>query len=185
VSGAGIGRKKIGAFFRRCPRVQAPNFPAISLDRRPGYVRKRCICGVVDCRQHGGAWKKKPAGYGWAYGAAYQRNRELLLARAGCIRGSNGRMTGQGGACAVCGRPGIPIDPLQADHIVPVHLGGGDEITNLRAIHRSEHGRRTAHQGHEAAKRRSFQGHLSRDTSRRACVCRPGFRHGGVGREGD
>jgi hypothetical protein len=129
-------------------------------------MRKRCICGVVDCRKHGGAWKKKPAGYGWAYGAAYQRNREIVLAQAGCIRGSNGRMTGQGGTCAVCGRPGIPSDPLQCDHILPVDLGGDERLENLRAIHRSEHGRRTAHQCHEAAKRRSFGGTAQRYVSR-------------------
>jgi hypothetical protein len=32
--------------------------------------------------------------------------------------------------------------------------GGGEELANLRAIHKSEHARRTAQQGHEGAKRR-------------------------------
>jgi 5-methylcytosine-specific restriction endonuclease McrA len=73
----------------------------------------------------------------------------ILLRRAGCRPG-----TGISGACEICGKPGVPTDPLQADHIVAVMDGGGDELANLRAIHKSEHVRRTAHQGHEGAKRR-------------------------------
>jgi hypothetical protein len=32
--------------------------------------------------------------------------------------------------------------------------GGGDELANLRAIHKTEHANRTGQQGHEGAKRR-------------------------------
>ena len=107
-------------------------------------------CGVVDCQRHGSrAWRRKPPGNRWGYGAAYQSNRVILLRRAGCRLG-----TGIGGACEICSKPGVPGDPLQADHIVSVADGGGDELANLRAIHKSEHARRTAHQGHVAAKRR-------------------------------
>jgi 5-methylcytosine-specific restriction endonuclease McrA len=113
-------------------------------------VAKACICGAVDCQRHGSrAWRRKPPGNRWGYGAAYQHNRVLLLRRAGCKPG-----TGLGGACEICGKPGVPGDPLQADHIVSVADGGGDELANLRAIHKSEHARRTAHQGHEATRRR-------------------------------
>jgi HNH endonuclease len=51
----------------------------------------------------------------------------------------------------------VPGDPLQADHIVSVADGGGDELANLRAIHRSEHRRRTGQQGAEAAKRKASE----------------------------
>jgi 5-methylcytosine-specific restriction endonuclease McrA len=112
-------------------------------------TRRACPhCGAVDCQRHGsGAWRQKPAGNRGGYGAAYQHARKILLRRAGCRPG-----TGIGGACAICGKPGVPSDPLQADHIVSVDDGGGDELSNLRAIHKSEHARRTAHQSH--AKRR-------------------------------
>lgn len=113
--------------------------------------KRACICGAVNCERHSsGAWRRKPAG---SYGAAYQSQRLILLRRAGCRPG-----TGIGGACEICGKPGVPGDPLQADHIVSVADGGGDELGNLRAIHKSEHARRTAHQGHEAAKRRKTKG---------------------------
>jgi 5-methylcytosine-specific restriction endonuclease McrA len=112
-------------------------------------TKRACICGVVDCQRHGSrAWRQKPAGNLGGYGAAYQHARVILLRRAGCRPG-----TGVGGACEICGKPGIPGDPLQADHIVAVADGGGDELANLRAIHKSEHARRTGQQGHEAAKR--------------------------------
>jgi 5-methylcytosine-specific restriction endonuclease McrA len=112
-------------------------------------VAKACICGVVDCQRHGRrAWVRQPRFPG-SYGAFYQHNRVILLRRAGCRPG-----TGISGACEICGKPGVPTDPLQADHIVAVMDGGGDELANLRAIHKSEHVRRTAHQGHEGAKRR-------------------------------
>jgi 5-methylcytosine-specific restriction endonuclease McrA len=113
-------------------------------------TKRACICGVVDCQRHGSrAWRRKPPGNRWGYGAAYQHNRKILLRRAGCRPG-----TGLGGACEICGKPGVPGDPLQADHIIAVMDGGRDELANLRAIHKSEHARRTAHQGHEAVKRR-------------------------------
>jgi hypothetical protein len=102
------------------------------------------LCGAVDCQRHRRrGWERKPRRPG-SYGAAYQHNREILLKRAGCRPG-----TGLGGACAICGKPGTPDDPLQADHIIAVADGGGDEIANLRAIHRSEHAHRTGQQGAE------------------------------------
>jgi hypothetical protein len=48
---------------------------------------------------------------------------------AGCRPG-----TGQGGACELCGRPGTPDDPLQADHIVAVGDGGGDEVLSVGIV---------------------------------------------------
>lgn len=82
------------------------------------------------CRAHGGR-NRKPRGGHW--GAPHQHYRKQVLAEAGCVPG-----TGIGGRCALDGRPGTPDDPLQADHIVPVALGGKDEPGNYRAVHRSE-----------------------------------------------
>jgi hypothetical protein len=85
-------------------------------------TKRACLCGAVDCQRHGRrAWVRQP-GFPGSYGALYQHNREILLRRAGCRPG-----TGLGGACEICGRPGVPGDPLQADHIVAVADGGGDE----------------------------------------------------------
>jgi hypothetical protein len=51
------------------------------------------------------------------------------------------------GRCLRDLRRPVPGDPLQADHIVAVADGGGDELANLRAIHRSEHAHRAGQQG--------------------------------------
>jgi hypothetical protein len=112
-------------------------------------TNRACVCGAVDCQRHRRRdWVQKPRLPG-SYGAFYQHNRQILLRRAGCRPGA-----GIGGVCEICGKPGVPGDPLQADHIIAVMDGGGDELVNLRAIHKSEHAGRTAHQGHEGAKRR-------------------------------
>lgn len=112
-------------------------------------TKRACLCGAVDCQRHGRrAWVRQPRFPG-SYGAGYQHNRKILLRRAGCRSG-----IGIGRACEICGKPGVPGDPLQADHIVAVMDGGGDELANLRAIHKSEHAHRTGQQGHEGAKRR-------------------------------
>ena len=42
-------------------------------------------------------------------------------------------LTKQHGLCALCGKP-MGSD-ITIDHIYPVHLGGGDEIENLQAVH--------------------------------------------------
>jgi 5-methylcytosine-specific restriction endonuclease McrA len=98
------------------------------------------MCGAVDCQRHGGrGWAQKPRNAG-AYGASYQEQRKRVFRRAG-------------GLCEACGLPGTPWDPLECDHIVSVADGGGDDLANLRAIHRSEHRRRSGQQGANAAQR--------------------------------
>jgi 5-methylcytosine-specific restriction enzyme A len=62
------------------------------------------------------------------YDAEYDRNRRALLAVST--------------RCAVCGLPSMLNDPLTADHIVPRSEGGGNEQSNLRAVHRSCNQRR-------------------------------------------
>jgi HNH endonuclease len=95
----------------------------------------------VDCERHKRrGWERRPRRTG-SYGAVYHHNRKILLRRAGCRP-----RTGLGGACEICGEPGVPGDPLQADHIVSVADGGGDGLENLRAINRSEHRRRSGRQ---------------------------------------
>jgi HNH endonuclease len=85
-------------------------------------TNRACICGAVDCQRHRRRdWVQKPRLPG-SYGAFHQHNRQILLRRAGCRPG-----TGVGGACEICGKPGVPGDPLQADHIVAVADGGGDD----------------------------------------------------------
>jgi 5-methylcytosine-specific restriction endonuclease McrA len=39
--------------------------------------------------------------------------------------------------CAICGQRATKSDPFEADHIVPVSDGGSDDVSNLRAVHRS------------------------------------------------
>lgn len=39
--------------------------------------------------------------------------------------------------CVVCGSPAKPGDPLHVDHIIPRTEGGGSDLENLRATHKS------------------------------------------------
>lgn len=39
--------------------------------------------------------------------------------------------------CAICGLPPTPTDPLHADHIVPLSMGGTNTPDNLQAAHRT------------------------------------------------
>jgi 5-methylcytosine-specific restriction endonuclease McrA len=108
---------------------------------------KACICGRADCERHKRqAWRGGNSG---AYGSAYQRAREIVLRQAGCEPG-----TGIGGKCAACGQPGTPTDPLQVDHVLSVADGGSEALENLRALHRSEHRRRSGKQGADGARQR-------------------------------
>jgi 5-methylcytosine-specific restriction endonuclease McrA len=48
-------------------------------------------------------------------------------------------------ACYLCGKPLTdPNDPPVADHVHPRAYGGTDDITNLKAAHRSCNGRKGA-----------------------------------------
>lgn len=46
------------------------------------------------------------------------------------------------GVCAACGSPGLAEDPLVLDHILSLSLGGDNDPSNLRLIHRSLNARR-------------------------------------------
>lgn len=51
-----------------------------------------------------------------------------------------------GGRCGICG--GMGSD--QVDHVVPVSRGGSDSPSNLRAVHRACHLRKTSAEGSAA-----------------------------------
>jgi len=57
--------------------------------------------------------------------------------------------------CWLCAYPARPGDPLTADHVVPVVLGGATVRENLRAAHRSCNSRRGARLG-AALRRRGW-----------------------------
>lgn len=42
--------------------------------------------------------------------------------------------------CHLCGLPFSSDDPAVADHVIPRGLGGSDNLTNLKAAHRSCNG---------------------------------------------
>lgn len=71
----------------------------------------------------------RPRGPGWA-----SIRRQVLQAAGADERGI-------GGQCALCGRPGTGVNPLQAGHIVPSARGGSDDLSNLRAEHKRENER--------------------------------------------
>ncbi len=52
--------------------------------------------------------------------------------------------------CCVCHQPGAD----EVDHVVPRYLGGSDEATNLRPIHKACHARKSSSEGH--ARRREL-----------------------------
>jgi hypothetical protein len=103
----------------------------------------------VNCERHRRK-RQRPPYVGDAYGRDYQANRETVLARAGCEPG-----TGIGGACELCGLPGTSDDPLEAGRIVPLVLGGGGEVENLRAVHHREHAHQPKRQKDPAVSRGS------------------------------
>ena len=52
--------------------------------------------------------------------------------------------------CAICGQPPTITDPLEADHVVPLALGGAAlDPDNLRAAHKSCNSRRGQRLGAE------------------------------------
>jgi 5-methylcytosine-specific restriction endonuclease McrA len=53
-----------------------------------------------------------------------------------------------GGTCAICTGTGTADDPLTADHVVSPRDGGSNDLSNLRAAHRSCNSSRGAHEQH-------------------------------------
>jgi 5-methylcytosine-specific restriction endonuclease McrA len=71
-------------------------------------MRRRCICGVVGCRQHGS--QRRPGKNRDAYDSVYERERKAMLATAT--------------HCVLCGGSPYPGNPLTADHVIPITMGG-------------------------------------------------------------
>jgi 5-methylcytosine-specific restriction protein A len=67
------------------------------------------------------------------YSAEYDRNRPIVLSSAD--------------RCAECGLPATVTDPLTVDHRVPLADGGTNDLSNLRALHRSCNSRLGAQRG--------------------------------------
>lgn len=67
------------------------------------------------------------------YGTAWQRVREVVLRRDGGLC-----------RCARCTASGEVRVAHEVDHVVPKHLGGTDDLDNLRAINRECHAAKTA-----------------------------------------
>ena len=55
--------------------------------------------------------------------------------------------------CVECGGPGLPDD--QVDHRRARHLGGSEERSNLRRIHKACHARKTRHEAGAARARKA------------------------------
>lgn len=65
------------------------------------------------------------------HGYAVRRNRDSsTLARNRRIVVANATV------CGICGQRFNNNDIIEADHIVPVSVGGSDDLGNLRATHR-------------------------------------------------
>lgn len=47
------------------------------------------------------------------------------------------------GRCAICGWP-IRGEDFDLDHIIPIAVGGDDDMANMRPVHRSCHRHKTA-----------------------------------------
>jgi 5-methylcytosine-specific restriction endonuclease McrA len=93
-------------------------------------MRKACvICG----RPHGNRGARCELHAIPARTGTYSRNAALVRATAT--------------VCHLCGQPFTADDPAVADHVVPRGVGGSDDLTNLRAAHRSCNGRKGAELG--------------------------------------
>lgn len=70
-------------------------------------------------------------------GRPWRRKRERVLARDGYLC-----------KCDDCVRLGLLLVAHEVDHIVPMSQGGSDDDSNLRAINRDCHKRKTAREAH-------------------------------------
>lgn len=65
------------------------------------------------------------------YGTRHQAIRREVLRASGADR------RGVGGSCAICREAGTDSDPLQADHVLALSLGGASVRSNYQAAHQS------------------------------------------------
>jgi len=102
-------------------------------------VRKRCICGKVDCTRHGGS-------SGWA---AYKRRHPERVAfyASSTWRVMRDRHLKANPTCVVCGQKAS-----HADHVVAIALGGTED-GRLQSMCAKHHHEKTVRDSHEAARR--------------------------------
>lgn len=81
-------------------------------------MRKRCLCGAVDCQKHQRkAWTRQNAAKKAVYiDPLYRRNRKVVLARDPWCR---------------LRLPGCTVRTTTVDHVISVAQGGSNELENL------------------------------------------------------
>jgi 5-methylcytosine-specific restriction endonuclease McrA len=101
-------------------------------------VRKRCICGKVDCQRHGSS--------GWA---AYKRRHPERAAfyASSTWRVMRDRHLKANPTCVVCGQRASHVD-----HIGAIALGGS-HAGQLQSMCAKHHHEKTVRDSHEAARR--------------------------------
>lgn len=77
------------------------------------------IPGRSRCGTHGPTTPRGPS----PYDANHQRLAKQVVAKATI--------------CAICGKPPTPEDPLVADHVIPLSLGGTTTLENYQGAHRT------------------------------------------------
>ena len=96
--------------------------------------------GASRCAKHGG---RRPRGKG-------AESPRRALYRTSAWQEAARQVVRAAAVCALCGRPPTLTDRLEADHIVPLALGGAPlALDNLRAAHKSCNARRGAQLGNE------------------------------------
>lgn len=96
-------------------------------------------------------------------GLIEQRAAEQVVARVtgSSLKAIRKRLFARSGGLCECPecQAGYPLkltlQTMEADHIVPLELGGTNAFSNFRALHRDHHARLTAQQAAERAIRRS------------------------------
>ena len=70
-----------------------------------------------------------------------------IPARTGTYSRNAAKVRATALVCRTCGDGPRLVDPFVAEHVVPRGYGGSDDISNLRAAHRSCNGRKGAQLG--------------------------------------
>ena len=110
--------------------------PTVRRSRLPPITSKgQDVTALITSEQHGRApTATLPTAQASAdMGAEWRAKRGQVLSRDKCI-------------CGICGKPGAN----EVDHITPKSSGGSDDLTNLRAVHKACHQRKSSSEGGKA-----------------------------------
>lgn len=128
---------------RRCIQNGCPEYAVEGTSRCRAHSRRACVCGAVDCQRHGArsGWAThRPAANAYAYRSGWQARAKQVLER-------------DRHECQLR-YPGVCIGRArEVDHIVQPEAGGTNDLSNLRAVCRRCHARRTGQQGALAKQR--------------------------------